>query len=383
MSNLKEKMIGLRHELHQYPETAFEEFHTSKMVADELEKMGYTVHRGIGGTGVVAEMKLGDSEKIVGLRADMDAINLCDQGEHDHVSTRDGKLHGCGHDGHTITLLWAAQLISERKNFNGTVRLIFQPAEEPGKGADAMIKDGFFERFPLDEFYGVHNSPAYPLGTLHTCVGGFCSSEDNFKIEIHGRGGHASAPEHVVDPLVIAAEIILALQTIVSRNTNPLNPIVVSCTEMFTDGGHNAIPSNVTILGDARSYSHESQELIENRMRTICENIATANGASCDVTYTHEFTPTINAQECVAAAISAANAVNGITFADGNCKPFMGSEDFGRFLEEIPGCFAFLGTGTGIPEKDAPLHNSHFDYNDEALEIGAEYFAELIRQRLQ
>lgn len=382
MSDLSKTLTEWRHHLHQHPETAFEEFHTAAFVASKLREMGIEVSEHVGRTGVVGTLRVGDGTKTIGLRADMDALNLKEQGTPAYKSVNEGKMHGCGHDGHTTTLLGAAKLLSQRKNFNGTVRFVFQPAEEPGWGAREMLKDRLLERFPIDEIYGLHNTPALPAGTLHTCPGGFCSSEDNFTIVIHGRGGHASGPHLTIDPLVTAAEIILALQTIVSRNVAPTEPAVVSCTELFTDGAHNAIPSNVTILGDARSYSREVQRVIEERMKAICEETCRLNGASCDFKYTHEFASTVNWAENVEAAVKAAIKVLGSDKVNGNAPPFTGSEDFGLFLEKIPGCFVFLGTGREDEKNFAPLHNPFFDYNDDMLEAGAEFFAELVKERL-
>lgn len=383
MSELNALLTEWRHTLHQHPETAFEEVKTAAFVAEKLREMGCEVYTGIGGTGVIGRLTVGDSKKVVALRADMDAINLPETGTPAYKSECEGKMHGCGHDGHTTTLLGAAKILSESRDFNGTAQFLFQPAEEPGKGAHAMIKDGLLERFPMDEIYGLHNQPNLPAMTVHTCKGGFCSAEDNFKIEIHGRGGHASAPENTIDPLVIAAQIILALQTIPSRSAGAFQPIVVSCTEMFTDGAHNAIPSNVTILGDCRSYSRDMGALIENRMKAIVENICAANGATCDFLYTHEFAPTVNSAEHVGYIAKAAEKVVGPEHVNANGSPFMGSEDFGAFLEHVPGAFFFLGTGTGDKEKDHPLHNSLFNYNDEMLETGAQIFAQIIRDRLK
>ena len=383
MSELLDQMRQWRHTLHQHPETAFEEVWTSAFVAEKLQEMGYEVATGIGGTGVVGSLKCGTGGRSIGLRADMDAIHLSEQGNPDYKSACPGKMHGCGHDGHTATLLGAAQLLAERKNFNGTVRLIFQPAEEPGRGARAMLNDGLKERFPMNEIYGLHNMPSLPAGTIHTRVGGIMASEDNFTIAIHGQGGHASSPHLGVDPLVIAAQIILALQNIVSRNASPLHPIVISCTELHTDGAHNAIPSNVTITGDTRSTNPADQAMIERRMREICEGICTANGASCEFTYTHEFSPTVNWADCTQYAAEAARTVVGAEYVNVDCEPWMGSEDFGTFLTEIPGCFLFLGSGTTSDfSKQIPLHNACYDYNDELLLTGAEFFAELVRERL-
>ena len=381
MRNLQEEMQAWRRHLHMHPETAFEEVETAAFVAEKLREMGLEVCEGIGGTGVVATLKAGDGERVVCLRADMDALNLAEQGNPPYRSHCPGKMHGCGHDGHVAALLGAAKLLSERRDFRGTVRFLFQPAEEPGKGARAMLRDGLLERFPIDEIYGIHNLPALPAGTFHTRTGGFFACEDNFTIVIHGSGGHASAPHNVIDPLVIAAEIILALQTIVSRNADIADPAVVSCTELHTDGAHNAIPSTVTILGDARSYTRKTGELIETRMREICEGICRTHRATCEFRYTHEFAATSNWKEQTAYAAAAAAAVVGADRVDAACAPFMSSEDFGVFLEQVPGCFLVLGTGT--PDgPNAPLHNSRFDYNDEMLLTGAEFFAELVRRRL-
>lgn len=382
MSEFKETLIAWRHELHRHPETAFEETQTAAFVAERLREMGIEVHTGIGGTGVIGRLKVGDSPRVVALRADMDAISLAETGNPPYKSQNEGKMHGCGHDGHITTLLGAAKLLSESRDFDGTAQFLFQPAEEPGKGARAMLADGLLERFPMDEIYGQHNHPSYPAGTVNVCKGACASSEDNFTIVIHGRGGHASAPEKTIDPLVIASQIILALQTITSRNAGAFQPVVVSCTELFTDGAHNAIPSNVTILGDCRSYSVEMQELIETRMRAIVEGICQANGAGWEFTYTHEFAPTVNWDEPAEAVLRAAAHVLGEEKVNGGCAPFTASEDFGAFLEKVPGAFFFLGNAVGDESRDLPLHNSCFDYNDEILETGAQVFAQIIRERL-
>lgn len=372
-----------RHALHQHPETAFEEVETAAFVAEKLEQMGYAVCRGVGGTGVVASLTVGDGGRSIGLRADMDAINLPEQGTPAYRSACPGKMHACGHDGHTATLLGTASLLAERRNFRGTIRLVFQPAEEPGKGAQAMLDDGLLERFPMDEIYGLHNMPSLPAGTFHTRAGGIQASEDNFTITIHGKGGHASSPHLGIDPLVTAAEIILALQTIPARSADPIRPVVISCTELHTDGAHNAIPSNVVITGDTRSTTPEDQALLERRMRQVCEGICAANGTGCEFVYTHEFAPTVNWEECVRAAVKAAEAVVGPENVNGDCAPWMASEDFGTFMTKIPGCFLFLGSGILPTAADnTPLHNAWFDYNDDVLLTGAEFFAELVHERL-
>lgn len=377
------QLTSWRHYLHKNPETAFEEVNTAKFVSEKLREMGYEVETGIGKTGVVASLTVGDGKEAIGLRADMDAINMQEKTGFSYASNNLGKMHACGHDGHTATLLGAAKLLAERKSFNGTVRLIFQPAEEPGKGAQAMIDDGLFERFPIDEIYGLHNMPSIVEGRIHTRSGGIMASEDNFVIRIKGKGSHASSPHLGVDPLVSASQIILGLQTIVSRNVDPLKQAVISCTELHTDGVRNAIPSNVEILGDTRSFAPEIQEQIESRMRNICESVCEMNGADCEFEYTHEFSPTINWKESVSIASQAAKNLLGEDRVNDNCEPWMASEDFGAFLEHVPGCFLFLGSGKSENvNENIPLHNSKYDYNDSILEIGAEFFAELIRLRL-
>lgn len=383
----KGEMIRLmkewRHYLHMHPETAFEETNTADFIAGKLLEMGLTVHRNIGGTGIVADLKAGNGSDVIGLRADMDAINMQETGEPEYKSVNPGKMHACGHDGHVVTLLGAMMLLTESKDFNGTVRCVFQPAEEPGKGARAMIDDGLFVKYPMDEIYGLHNTPFLPAGHIHTRPGGIMASEDNFTIHVKGRGSHASSPHLGIDPLVTAAQIIVSLQTIAARNASPLDQTVISCTELHTDGVHNAIPSNVEILGDTRSCTTEVQELIEARMRSISEGICRMNGAECDFVYTHEFSPTVNWDACVDIAVKAAENVVGVNRVNGSCTPWMASEDFGTFLQEIPGCFVFLGSGKYEKAADnIMLHNSQYDYNDDILLTGAEFFAELIRVRL-
>jgi hippurate hydrolase len=381
--SLLDQMKEWRHYLHAHAETAFEEKVTSEYVAKILAGMGLDVYRNIGGTGVVATLKVGNGMEVIGLRADMDAINMTETGNSHYRSLNNGKMHACGHDGHMATLLGAAKLLSERKNFSGKVVFIFQPAEEPGKGAPAMINGGLFARFPMDEIYGVHNMPQLPEGTFHTRIGGILASEDNFAIRIKGKGAHASAPHMGIDPLVIASEIILSLQTIISRSVSPLTPAVISCTEIHTDGVRNAIPTNVVITGDTRSYSAEIQELFERQMKKISEGICILHGAECKFEYTHEFSPTVNWEKCVGTTVEAAKAIVGEGNVNTNCEPLMASEDFGAFTQKIPGCFVFLGSGKCEKATDnIPLHNSVYDYNDDVLEIGAEFFAELIKNRL-
>ncbi|AKG33598.1 M20 aminoacylase family protein [Paenibacillus durus] len=381
--SFEQQLTRWRHDLHRIPETAFEEIKTSEYIAQALTVMGLEVHTGIGGTGVVASLKCGTGAGIIGIRADMDALNFTEKEERPYASQNKGKMHACGHDGHMAALLGAAKLLTEKRNFNGTVRFVFQPAEEPGKGALAMIGDGLLERFPMDEIYGLHNMPGMPEGTITTRVGGIMACEDNFVIRITGQGAHAARPHMSIDPLVIAAEIILALQTIVSRNLDPSVPAVISCTEIHTDGIRNAIPTHVEIKGDTRSYAPEVQKMLEERMRAIAEGICAMHGAECQFEYTHEFAPTVNWKECVDVAVKAALNVAGEAKVDANAQQVMVSEDFSAFLQNIPGCFVFIGNGDASDAKGhIPLHNPAYDFNDNILKVGAEYFAELVRIRL-
>jgi len=379
---LEQQLIAWRHAIHCRPECAFEEHATAELAADALEKMGLEVCRGIGGTGVVASLSTGEGD-VIGIRADMDAIAMSDRGVHDHTSQIPGRTHACGHDGHTASLLGAALLLSARRDFRGTVRLIFQPAEEPGRGARAMLDDGLLERFPIDEIYGLHNVPFLPAGVIHTRPGGIMASEDNFSIRITGRGSHASSPHTGVDPLAVEAELYLALQTVISRSLDPLHSAVLSCTQVTTDGVRNVLPAHAEILGDVRSFSREDQALIETRMREICEGVCRMNRAEGAVVYTHELAPVINTPRCVRTAVDAACRVAGEDRVDGNCQPWLASEDFSVFLERVPGCFLLLGSGTSAdPKANIPLHNAEFDYNDRILLTGAKLWAELVRRRL-
>lgn len=375
--------VRWRHDFHRIPETGFNERQTSDYVAKVLQALGLDVHRGIGGTGVVASLTVGSGKSAIGLRADMDALAMTEAAENrPYASTNPGCMHACGHDGHMAMLLGAAQLLSRRRDFDGTVHFIFQPAEEHGRGVGAMLADGLLERFPIDEIYGAHNIPGMPVGRIATRVGAVMASEDNFVIRITGRGGHAARPHMAIDPLVIGAEIVLALQTIVARSVEPGQPAVVSCTEFNTDGIRNALPTEVVIKGDTRSYSPEVQVLLERRMRELCGGICRAYGASCSVEYTHEFAPTVNWPQCVSVAVAAATAVVGAENVEANVPAMMISEDFGAFLRVVPGAFVFIGNGDGSSPGATPLHNARYDFNDLVVPTGARYFAELVRVRL-
>ena len=379
---LDARVVSWRHDLHGNPETGFNELGTSDYVAAALSSLGVDVVRGVGGTGVVGSLTRGDGVKVIGLRADMDGLELTERGDLSYRSQNDGVMHACGHDGHMAMVLGAAARLADEGGFDGTVRFVFQPAEEHGRGAKAMLADGLLERFPMDAIFGLHNWPGIEAGHIHTRGGGIMASEDNFEIVITGRGGHAARPHMLIDPIVIAAEIVLALQTIVARSVDPSKPAVVSCTEITTDGVRNAVPGEVIIRGDTRSFDPAVQAVLEERMRALCEGIAAAHGATCRVTYTHEFEPTVNDPTATAWAVRAAELALGIERVVSDCDPVMPSEDFGAFLRVLPGCFAFIGNGTEPGQGGTPLHSRDYDFNDDVLEAGVDYYVSLVRSIL-
>lgn len=378
MGATSSQLITWRHHLHSIAETAFKENVTAAYIATQLQGLGLEVTTNIGGTGVIGTLKRGSNLKAITLRADMDGLPLVEKSGAAYAPATAGAMHACGHDGHMTMVLGAAQKLINDESLDGTVHFLFQPAEEPGRGAQAMIDDGLFTRFQMDEMYGIHNMPGWPEGDLLTRPGALMASEDNFVITIKGRGGHASRPQLVIDPITVAAQVIQGLQTIVSRSIDPALSGVVSCTEIFTDGSRNAIPSEVVIKGDTRSFDSDVQKTIEKRMRELVSGICQAHGASGTVDYTFEFEPTFNDPLATEYAIRAAQKVVGDAKVDGNCPQFMGSEDFGVFAKHIPACFMFLGMG----QEHTPLHNSEYNFNDRVLEIGVDFYVEIVKSRL-
>jgi hippurate hydrolase len=377
------RLRGWRHDLHRIPETAFEEHKTSAYIARVLTDLGYEVATGIGGTGLVGSLTRGTSGRGVALRSELDALPITDRSGVEYPSEHPGRTHACGHDGHMAMLLGAAARLAEEGGFDGTVRVFFQPAEEPGLGAQRMVDDGLFERFPVDAIYGIHNHPGTPAGHVLTRPGLVMASEDNFTICITGRGGHASAPHLVIDPLVVAAEIVVALQHVVARSVDPVRTAVLSCTDLVTDGTRNAIPSHVTITGDTRSFDADVQALLERRIREVSTGVAAAHGAEASVDYTHEFAPTVNDPDCVTVAERAANAVLGAEHVNAHADPIMASEDFGVLASQVPGCLTFLGNGTEPEAGGIPLHNHDYRFNDAILRAGADFYTQLIRDVLR
>jgi amidohydrolase len=367
-----------RRDFHRHPEFGFKETRTSKLVAERLRRFGLEVAEGIGGTGVVGTLKRGRSNRAIALRADMDALLITEATGKDYASTNAGVMHACGHDGHTTMLLGAARLLAEEGGFDGTIRFIFQPAEEWGKGALAMLNDGLMERFPFDEIYGIHNAPGQEVGVFSTKAGAFMSAEDNFEIVLSGMGGHASQPQKTREVLVAACATVMNLQTIVARRISPTDIAVVSVTELLTDGVRNALPGTARILGDARSFRPEVSAEIERQMRVIAKGTADTYGLDVSVTYTREFIPTINDPALTDEALTTAAELFGADNVRSLSDPVGGSEDFARFLAHVPGCFVNLGNGAA----SKPLHNPGYDFNDDGLIHGVQFHAAIARRRL-
>ena len=379
LDGLVREMTAWRRDLHAHPEFGFEERRTSAFVAAKLREFGLDeVVEHIGGTGVVGTLKRGSGNKAIALRADMDALRIAEQGSCAYRSQTPGTMHACGHDGHTAMLLGAAKLLAAEGGFDGTVRFVFQPAEEWGKGALAMLADGVMQRFPFDEIYGLHNMPGLPVGHFQTRAGPIMSAEDNFEIVLKGVGGHAARPHWGNETLVAACALVTALQTIVSRRLDPTEIGVVSVTELITDGTRNALPGTARILGDARSFRPEISAAIEKQMRIIAKGTALSYNVGADVTYTREFVPLLNDPALVDEAFAAAKTVFEADHIATAREPITASEDFARFLDHVPGCFVFVGNGA----DSAPLHNPTYDFNDEGLLFGTRFHAASVRQRL-
>jgi len=370
----------LRHALHRAPELGFQVHATAGELAERLAAAGLEVVTGVGRSGVVATLRRGNGERAIGLRADMDALPITEANTFAHRSTMAGRFHGCGHDGHSAMLLGAALQLAEHGAFDGTVQFVFQPDEENGRGAQAMIDDGLFERFPMDAIFGLHNLPGMPPGHFATRTGPFTAFEEVFEIVIEGRGGHASAPDRAIDPVVAGAQVVLALQTIVSRSLAPGDHGVVSVTGFVTDGARNVLPGRVTVTGDVRGYADRVGTTVRQRMQEIVDGVTAAHGARATLRYEREFEPTNNTGPEVELAARAARAVDAAS-VDAACEPMGFSEDFARFLRHRPGCFMLLGNGTEGAAA-APLHSPHYDFNDEALPHGVSYWCSLVHEYL-
>lgn len=373
-----------RQHLHQFPETAFEETETATFIADKLTGFGLDVHQGLGKTGVVATLSAGNSSRKIALRADMDALFIHEQNTFAYRSRHEGKMHACGHDGHSAMLLGAAKFLSEHRNFNGTVYFIFQPAEEGRAGARQMIDDGLFEKFPADCVFGMHNFPDIPIGHFAVKSGAMMASFDCFEITITGQATHAAMPHLGNDAIVASAQLINALQTIVSRTLNPADPAVVSITQIHAGNTWNAIPESVLLRGTFRCFSSTVQITIANKITQLVNSICGGFDVSANIRFNPEnagYPVTFNAEAETAIALKAAQAVVGENCVDQQPIPSMGSEDFAFMLQEKPGCYLWIGNGSS--ENSCLLHNPHYDFNDAILPVGVAYWVKLVEMKLK
>jgi hippurate hydrolase len=380
---------AIRRDIHAHPELCYEEQRTSDKVARLLADWGVEVQRGLGGTGVVGVLRNGSGKRSIGLRADMDALPIQESNRFEHASKNKGKMHACGHDGHTSMLLGAAKYLAETRPFDGTVNFIFQPAEEGGAGAQKMIDDGLFEKFPCDAVFGMHNWPGLAVGQFATTPGPMMASGNRFEITVTGKGAHAALPHLGVDPVFVAVQIVQGLQGIVTRNKKPIDSAVLSVTIIKAGDAINVIPDTALISGGVRTFDPAVTSLIEERMRRIAQLTAEAHGATAQVTFERYYPATINHPEQAAFAADVLAAMVGAENVFRDYEPTMGSEDFSYMLRARPGAYIFIGNGDGshrVPghgEGPCMLHNSSFDFNDELLPIGATFWVRLVEQYLR
>ena len=380
-------IIAVRRDIHAHPELCFQEQRTSDVVAGKLAEWGIEVHRGMGTTGVVGVIKNGSSQRSIGLRADMDALPVNEANTFAHASKHPGKMHACGHDGHTAMLLAAAQHLAKHKHFDGTVVLIFQPAEEGGGGAREMIKDGLFDKFPVDAVFGLHNWPGMPVGTLAVSPGPVMASSNEFKITIRGKGCHAALPHNGIDPVPIACEMVQAFQTIVSRNLKPIDAGVISVTMIHAGDATNVVANSCELQGTVRTFTVEMLDLIERRMKTIAEHVSAAHEATCEFAFVRNYPPTINH---VNEAAFTREVLSGIVGADNVLaqEPTMGAEDFSYMLLEKPGAYFFIANGEGQHREmghgggPCTLHNPSYDFNDDLIPLGGTVWVRMVEQFL-
>ncbi len=371
-----DEITAWRRDLHQHPEILFDVHRTAGVVADRLKAFGVDeIVTGIGRTGVVGVIhgRTSASGKVVGLRADMDALPIREIRDLPHKSTVDGKMHACGHDGHTSMLLGAAKYLAETRNFDGTVVVIFQPAEEGGGGGREMVEDGMMDRFGVQEVYGMHNMPGLPVGEFAIRSGGIMASADFFTIDIEGKGGHAARPHGCIDPAIVVAQIVQGFQSVVSRNTDPLENLVISVTQIHMGDTNNVIPQTAWMNGTVRALKPQVREMAQARMKAICEAAGAAFGATVKLTYTPLYPVTVNHAAQAGFAASVAREIAGDGHVNTDTPPVMGAEDFSFMLEARPGAFIFIGQG-----DTAGLHHPEYDFNDEIIPIGCSYWAKLV-----
>jgi len=375
-----DEMTRWRRDIHAHPELGFEETRTSDLVAQKLEEFGIEVTRGIGKTGLVGRLRVGNSPRAIGLRADMDCLPIVEANGFAHRSTHHGRMHACGHDGHTTMLLGAARHLAQTRNFDGTVHFIFQPAEEGLGGATAMIADGLFERFPCDAIFGMHNRPGLAVGKFQTRPGAMMAGGGYFDITVNGVGAHGARPESAVDPVVVGAQIASALQTIVSRNIRPVETAVVSVTRFHAGLAYNVIPDKAVLGGTVRCFSDAVMTLIENRMRRIAESVAAGFGATAELDFRRLFPVLMNHADPTQFILDCAAELVGDENVNRDMTPTMASEDFAYMLQAVPGAYIQIGNGDG--EGACEVHNPAYDFNDAALPLGASLFVRLVERRL-
>jgi hippurate hydrolase len=379
IADFHDEMTAWRRDFHAHPELGFKEERTSAIVAEKLRAFGFDeVHTGIAKTGVVGVLRAGNGKDTIGLRADMDALPIEETTGKDYASTNAGCMHACGHDGHTTMLLGAARYLAETRNFDGTAYFIFQPAEEGEGGGRVMVEEGLFERFPMRHVYGMHNWPGRPVGSFAMREGPIMAATDQFVITVKGKGGHAAAPHLCLDPLIVASQIALAMQTIISRNADPVEQGVVSVTQIHGGDTLNVIPETAMLAGTARSFTPETRTLLEERIRDIPGHIAKAHKIAAEVDFRRGYPPTVNSGAETDLAGDVAAEIAGDDKVERNTPPVMGGEDFAYMLEEKPGSYIFIGNGGD--ETTPMLHNPNYDFNDETLPHGASYWARLVER---
>ena len=376
----QEELTRWRRDIHAHPELGFEEHRTSEFVAAKLEEFGVQVHRGIGGTGVVGVLRVGNETKSIGLRADMDALPILEENTFEHRSRHDGHMHACGHDGHTVMLLGAAKYLSESRDFRGQVNFIFQPAEEGIGGAKAMVDDGLFRDFPCDILFAMHNAPGMPVGSFGVKKGVVTAAGAFFDIEIKGRGAHGAYPQHGVDPVVVGAQMVNAIQSIVSRNVGPTEAAVVSITQFHSGDAYNVIPASAHLSGTARTFSKSVMERVQERMTELAQSVAVGFGATAEVDFRTIFHPVVNDENAAEIAGQVCDDLVGADRVRRDLSAGTGSEDFSFMLEEVPGCYLLIGNSDDDHQR--PVHNPGYDFNDQALSGGASFFAKVVERHL-
>jgi len=376
----KKDLITWRRDIHAHPELAYQEERTANLVAERLESWGIPVSRGLAKTGVVGTLARGYGPRV-GLRADMDALAMEEANTFAHRSRHAGRMHACGHDGHTAMLLGAARYLAEHGDFSGTVQVIFQPAEEAAGGARVMLEDGLFERFPVDAVFGMHNWPGLPVGQFSMRTGPMMASLDCFDIRVVGKGTHGALPHHGVDPIMVSAQLVSALQTIVSRGVDPLQAAAISVTKIRGGDSHNIIPAAVELSGGIRCFDSELREFLRQRLVEVVDGVCASFGAAGEVAFVASFPAVVNAAEATELAARTAAELVGAENVTADAEPIMASEDFAYMLEAKPGCYSFIGHGAG--DGACMVHNPNYDFNDEALTLGATYWVTLARNFLR